>query len=241
MGIFIYFLVEQYTFIIIWLLILFCIWPVIRKVWPSAVKDWNCPCVDKCNVIYCIWGGGVWCDDGGRVLRKLTPLPHHSASSTIPVLCLYLCSDLWLINPPLSRLPILSRLLHSVLLHAEMVPNSVSVFICVHPPSHDALWLPTLGLPRPVLLCLQSVSLSLTASLFPSPLALLRHSSHLFLSCRSRSDRGGGVRRRGRQECHILSCADTCGLSLYFCSFFRAAFVAIYVVKDGRAWAQTQR
>lgn len=29
--------------------------------------------------------------------------------------------------------------MHSVLLHAEIVPNSISLFIRVHPPSHDAL------------------------------------------------------------------------------------------------------
>lgn len=84
MGIFIYFLVEQYTFIIIWLLILFCIWPVIRKVWPSAVKDWNCPCVDKFNVIYCIWGGGGlmwrWWACAEKVDASAPPqrLQHHS-------------------------------------------------------------------------------------------------------------------------------------------------------------------
>lgn len=46
--------------------------------------------------------------------------------------------------------------------------RTVFLFICVHPPSHQ-----TSGLPRPVLLCPPSVSLSLMSSLRPSPLSLL--------------------------------------------------------------------
>lgn len=100
----------------------------------------------------------------------------------------------------------------SVLLHAEMVPNSESVFISVHSPSHHALWLPAFGLPCSVLLCPQSVSLSLMVSLFPSPHSLLWHSSDLFLPCWPRSNTGREERSRRGQECQILSSADTLGL-----------------------------
>lgn len=138
-------------------------------------------------------------------IRKWMPLP-------CPVLCLYLCGDPWLICSSLSLLPILSQPLHSVLLHTGMVLNRFFLcYLCLspHPMMHyDS---PHPGLPRPVLLCPQSVSLSLTASLFPSPLSfsLLRHSSDLFLLCWSRSSRGRGERRTGLAGWHawtIPSC-----------------------------------
>lgn len=178
-------------------------------------------------------------------IRKLKPLPHHISSNTV-LCCVCICVVIshWY---ALLCLFFPTRHGNSVLLHAEMVPNSVSVFISVHPPFHDALWLPARGLPCPVLLCPQSFSLSLTVSLFPSPLSLLRHSFDLFLPCWSRSDTCGRERRRRRQECQILSCADTLGqfhqtffFFFCFCCFFSSAFWQP-IIKDGRAWAHTQR
>lgn len=133
-------------------------------------------------------------------IRKFLRLPHHSA--------------VWW---SLADMPFFVSFSHLVTA-LEFCPvarrDGAEQCFCVHPSSRDALWLSTLGLSRPVLLCPQSVSLSLTVSLFPSPLYMLGHSSHLFLSCWSRSDWGRGERRRGRQESQILSCADAFGLSL---------------------------
>lgn len=172
------------------------------------------------------------------------PLPHHhNILQHSPVLCLYLCA-----RYALLCLFFPTRLGNSVLLHTEMMPNNVSVFISVHPPFHDALWLPARGLPCPVLLCPQSVSLSLTVSLFPSPLSLLRHSSDLFLPCWSRSDTGGGEGGRNVKFCPVLILLDY-SIRLFFflflfffcfCCFFSSAFWQP-IIKDGRAWAQTQR
>lgn len=137
-----------------------------------------------------------------------------------------------------SSAPILSRPVHSAPLHAGMVPNSVSVFTCLHSRSHDALQLPTLGLPCRVLLCPQSVSLSLAVSLFPSPLSLPQHSSDLFLPRRSRSDGDRGERRerrRVRLECQTLSGATTLGLSLFFGGLLLLLRFSV-VVASGKWW-----
>lgn len=122
----------------------------------------------------------------------------------------------------------------AVLLHAVMVPNSVSVFIL----SSYIPWCimtPAFGLPCPVLLCPRSVSLSLKVSF--SPLSLCRGiPSELFPPCWS-GDTDRGERRKGRQECQTESPVDTLGLfhhRFWFCCLFGPAFWWL-TVKDGRA------
>ncbi len=172
-------------------------------------------------------------------IRKFTCQPHHIASTTV------LCGILWLICPSLSLFTILSRHLLSVLLHAEMVPNRVSVFICLHPPSHDALWLPTLGLPRPVRLCLQFVSLSLTVSLFFPPLSMCFGIPLIFSSLAGQGATKA-EQRRGEEGRNLEICLALIFSDFFFpiCIAFAASSVLLLwrlMVKDGRAWAQTQR
>lgn len=113
--------------------------------------------------------------------------------------------------------------------------RTVFLLICIHSPSHY-------GLPHPVLLCPQSVSLSLMSSLLPSPLSLLQHSSDLCLPCWTRSDTGRRQRKRRTEECQTVSCFYCQNIALAFFVFLHLLFrIPGSLVKDGRAWSQTQR
>lgn len=180
-----------------------------------------------------------WVDFQQMQIRKLMPLPHHIASTTVHC-CVCICVVIsgWyvllcLFFPSCHGTCILScctqRWCRTVFL----------CFICVHPLSHNALWLPHpwLALSCSALppICFPFID-SVPVSPFPSPLSSLQHSSDIFLSCWSRSDRGRGERRGGWQECQILSCADTLGLSLSTPLLFFFAFAASSVQHCGGLW-----
>lgn len=136
------------------------------------------------------------------------PLPHHhNILQHSPVLCLYLCGDLSPICPSLSLFPNSSRQFCPVA-HRDDAEQCFGVYQC----SSSIPW--CIMTPRPWLalscsalppVCFpftDGVPLSLP-SLFAA--AFIWSFSPLLVKERHR-------RRRRRQECQILSCADTLGL-----------------------------
>lgn len=171
-------------------------------------------------------------------IGKSTPLPHRIAYSIIPC-CIYVCvpisvwhADFCLCFP------------QTCILSHRMLEWCRTAFICVRPLSHDASWLPTLGLPCPVSLCSNHFPFPWQRPCFPplSFFSLLLHSCDLFLSVVKEWQTHGRDKKReagiSNSSLRRYSWTISSGSLLDFCWFLCWA-LRWPLVKDGSAWTQS--